>query len=101
MMDGSSGVAAAVHRDVTLPAPAPGCWLLAPLQLCYPQHQHQHLLLLALHCHLCTASAQYTQHLCPEQSFWVMTQLKFLILILTQLKSTTDGSILYSAAMML
>ena len=25
-MDGGSGVAAAVHRDVTLPAPAPGFW---------------------------------------------------------------------------
>ena len=32
-MDGGSGVAAAVHRDVTLPAPAPGP---GPLQLPAP-----------------------------------------------------------------
>ena len=62
MMDGGSGVAAAVHRDVTLPAPAPG-----PLPALLPTTPTLVAPLITLPS--LAASAQYTHHLCPQQSF--------------------------------
>ena len=64
MMDGGSGVAAAVHRDVTLPAPAPGP---GPRQL--PAPTTPTLVAPINTLPSLAASAQYTHHLCPQQSF--------------------------------